>query len=535
MESTATQTKDKIYLLSWIKRWLFSTNHKDIGTLYLLFGLLMFFIGGIFALLIRAQLMQPGARLFSPELFNQFTTMHGLIMIFMFIVPVFSGFANWMIPLMIGAPDMAMPRINNFAFWLLPVATSILLSTLILPGSAPNFGWTMYAPLSTLFAPSSVDYLILTIHLAGISSLLGAINIIVTILNMRAAGMRLMQMPVFCWAWLVTAFLLIAVMPVLAATVTMMLMDRHLGTSFFNAAGGGDPLLYQHLFWFFGHPEVYIIILPAFGVISQVIPTFSRKLLFGYRFMVYAIGVIAFLSFIVWAHHMFVTGIPLGAQLFFMYASMLIAVPTGIKIFNWVATMYRGALSFETPMLFSIAFVVLFMVGGFSGIMLATVPANYQYQDSYFVVAHFHYVLFAGAVFSAFAASYYWLPKMTGVMYSEGLGRLHFWLTVIGMNLTFFPMHFLGLAGMPRRIADYALPFAEYNFIASLGAYLLGVAQLIFVWIVIQAIRGKGASVPARVWDGALGLEWTVSSPPPAHTFEEGKTYAELMRETPVK
>lgn len=505
--------------LAFIKRWLFTTNHKEIGTLYLLFSLLMFFIGGIFALLIRAELFQPGARLLNPEFFNQMTTLHGLAMLFLAIMPAFSGFANWMIPLMIGAPDMAMPRMNNWAFWILPVAAILLFSTLFMDGSAPNFGWTMYAPLSTTYGPASTDYLILAIHLMGLSSLMGAINIIVTLLNLRTPGMTMMKMPIFCWSWLVTAFLLIGVMPVLAATVTMMLMDRHFATSFFNAAGGGDPLLYQHLFWFFGHPEVYIIILPAFGIISQIIPTFSRKKLFGYRFMVYALLAIAFLSFIVWVHHMFVTGVPLAAELFFMYTTMLIAVPTGVKVFNWVTTMYRGSISFETPMLFALAFVILFTIGGFSGVMLSMVPADFQYQDTYFVVAHFHYVLVPGALFGAIAGAYYWLPKMTGVMYNECLGQWHFWLSVIGVNLTFFPMHFLGLAGMPRRVADYSLQFANFNATASLGAFLFGFAQLFFLYIIIQSMRGKGKKASAQVWEGAKGLEWTLSSPPPLHSF----------------
>ena len=507
--------------LAFIKRWLFTTNHKEIGTLYLLFSLLMFFIGGVFALLIRAELFQPGARLLNPEFFNQMTTLHGLVMLFLAIMPAFSGFANWMIPLMIGAPDMAMPRMNNLAFWILPVAAILIFSTLFLDGSAPNFGWTMYAPLSTTYGPASTDYLILAIHLMGLSSLMGAINIIVTLLNLRTPGMTMMKMPIFCWSWFVTAFLLIGVMPVLAAAVTMMLMDRHFATSFFNAAGGGDPLLYQHLFWFFGHPEVYIIILPAFGIISQIIPTFSRKKLFGYRFMVYALLAIAFLSFIVWVHHMFVTGVPLAAELFFMYTTMLIAVPTGVKVFNWVTTMYRGAISFETPMLFALAFVILFTIGGFSGVMLSMVPADFQYQDTYFVVAHFHYVLVPGALFGAIAGAYYWLPKMTGVMYKERLGQWHFWLSVIGVNLTFFPMHFLGLAGMPRRVADYSLQFANFNAIASLGAFLFGFAQLFFLYIIIQSVRGKGEKASAQVWEGAEGLEWTLSSPPPLHSFTE--------------
>jgi cytochrome c oxidase subunit 1 len=336
---------------------------------------------------------------------------------------------------------------------------------------------------------------------------------------MRAPGMTLMKMPLFVWTWLITAFLLIAVMPVLAGAVTMLLTDKYFGTSFFNAGGGGDPVMFQHIFWFFGHPEVYIMILPAFGIISQIIPTFARKPLFGYSSMVYATGSIAFLSFIVWAHHMFTVGMPLTGELFFMYTTMLIAVPTGVKVFNWVATMWRGAMTFETPMLFAIAFVILFTIGGFSGLMLAIAPADFQYHDTYFVVAHFHYVLVPGAVFSIMAAVYYWLPKWTGNMVNEKLGRLHFWLSVIGVNVLFFPQHFLGLAGMPRRIPDYALQFTEFNMISTFGAFLFGFSQLLFLYNVIQTIRG-GEPATDQVWEGAKGLEWTVPSPAPYHTFQ---------------
>ncbi len=508
-------------LSRFLIRWVYSTNHKDIGTLYMWFSLLMFLMGGIFAMIIRAELFQPGLQFVQPDFFNQMTTLHGLVMVFGAIMPFFAGLANWMIPLMIGAPDMALPRLNNLSFWILPFAVSLLVISLIMPGPAPNFGWTFYAPLSTTYGPPSTDYLIFAIHLMGISSILASINIIATVLNMRAPGMTMMKLPVFCWSWLITAFLLLAVMPVLAGTVTMMLTDRHFGTSFFNAAGGGDPLLFQHLFWFFGHPEVYIIILPAFGVISQIIPTFSRKPLFGYNFMVYAIVVIAFLSFLVWVHHMFVTGVPLQAELFFMYTTMLIAIPTGVKVFNWVSTMWRGAITFETPMLFAISFVILFTIGGFSGLMLAIVPADFQYQDTYFVVAHFHYVLVPGAIFSAIAAVYYWLPKWCGRYYNETWGKIHFWLSVISVNLTFFPMHFLGLAGMPRRIPDYALQFADFNMIASIGAFIFGLAQLIFIYNVIATVFfKKGEIAPAKCWEGAEGLEWTVPSPAPFHTFE---------------
>lgn len=510
---------------SFIKRWVFATNHKDIGTMYLIAGCIMFFVAGVMALLIRTELFTPGHRLLAPNFYNSMVTLHGLIMLFGAVMPILTGFANWMVPLMIGAPDMAFPRMNNWSFWILPFAFVILGSTLFMSGGAPNFGWTMYAPLSTTYGPPSTDFMILSVHLMGLSSIMGSINIIATILNMRAPKMTLMKMPIFCWTWLITAFLLIAIMPVLAGTITMMLTDRHFGTSFFDAAGGGDPLLFQHLFWFFGHPEVYVLILPAFGIISEIIPTFSRKKLFGFRFMVYATGAIAVLAFIVWVHHMFTTGVPLGAELFFMYTTMLIAVPTGVKVFNWVTTMYRGSLSFETPMLFAVAFVFLFTIGGFSGLMLALVPADFQYQDTYFVVAHFHYVLVPGALFAIIAGVYYWLPKWCGHMYSETLGKWHFWLTVISLNVTFFPMHFLGLAGMPRRIPDYNLQFADFNMIASVGAFVFGFTQLIFIWNIIRTIRKKHApKLPDKVWEGAEGLEWTVATPAPFHTFETPPT-----------
>jgi len=500
-----------------LMRWLTSTNHKDIGTLYLVFALLMLFVGGAMALVIRAELFQPGLQIVQPNFFNQMTTMHALVMIFGAVMPAFTGFANWQIPLMIGAPDMALPRLNNWSFWLLPFAFTLLLCTLFIPSGGPAGGWTLYPPLSAQ-GGMGTDFTILAIHMMGISSVLGAINVIATILNMRAPGMTLLKMPMFVWTWLITAFLLLAAMPVLAGAVTMLLTDRHFGTHFFDAAGGGDPVMFQHIFWFFGHPEVYILILPAFGITSQIIPAFARKPLFGYESMVYATASIAFLSFIVWAHHMFTVGMPLAGEMFFMYATMMIAVPTGVKVFNWVATMWKGSMTFETPMLFSLAFVMLFTIGGFSGLMLAIAPADFQYQDTYFVVAHFHYVLVSGAVFSIIAGAYYWLPKWTGHMYNETLGKWHFWLSVIGFNLAFFPQHFLGLAGMPRRIPDYALQFTEFNQWSTVGAFLFGFSQLLFVVVVVQAVRG-GKKAEAKVWEGAEGLEWTVPSPAPYHTF----------------
>src|SRR5512140_1305421 len=470
---------------SGLMRWVTTTNHKDIGTMYLWFSFAMLLLGGVLALTIRTELFEPGLQIVNPEFFNQLTTMHGIIMVFGAIMPAFVGFANWQIPLMIGAPDMAFARMNNWSFWLLPVAASLLVISFFVPGGAPAAGWTLYAPLSTQMGPG-MDMGIFALHIMGASSIMGSINIITTILNMRAPGMSLMKMPMFCWTWLVTAYLLIAVMPVLAGAVTMTLTDRHFGTSFFNASGGGDPVLYQHIFWFFGHPEVYIIALPAFGVVSQVIPAFSRKPLFGYSSMVYATASIAILSFIVWAHHMYAVGMPAAGQLFFMYATSLIAVPTGVKVFNWVATMWKGSLSFETPMLFACGFLFMFTLGGFTGLVLAIVPIDIQLQDTYYVVAHFHYVMVAGALFGAFAAVYFWIPKWTGYMYDETLGKWHFWLTMIGFNLTFFVQHFLGLAGIPLRIPHYNLLFANFNMVSSLGAFLLGGSQLPFVYIVFN-------------------------------------------------
>ncbi|VAW42086.1 Cytochrome c oxidase polypeptide I [hydrothermal vent metagenome] len=507
----------------FVKRWLMTTNHKDIGTLYLIFALVMFIGGGALAMIIRLELFQPGLQFVQPDFFNQLTTMHALIMVFGAVMPAFVGLANWMIPMMIGAPDMALPRMNNWSFWILPFAFALLASTFFMESGAPAAGWTLYPPL-VFQGGSNVAYVVLAIHMLGISSIMGAINIIATIMNMRAPGMDYLKMPLFVWTWLISAFLLIAVMPVFAGVATMLLTDHYFGTSFFDAAGGGDPVLYQHIFWFFGHPEVYIMILPAFGVISEILPTFARKPLFGYVSMVYATAAIAFLSFIVWAHHMFSVGMPFGAELYFMYATMLIAIPTGVKIFNWVATMWKGAMTFETPMLFAIAFVILFAVGGFSGLMMAIAPVDFQYHDTYFIVAHFHYTLVPGSVFAIIAGVYYWIPKWTGNMYSERLGKIHFWWSTISVNILFFPQHFLGLAGMPRRIPDYSTQFAEFNMWSSIGGFAFGLAQIFFVIIVIRTVKGKGTTKATdRVWEDAKGLEWFIPSPAPHHTFQDGE------------
>src|SRR6187431_252839 len=501
------------------RRWVFATNHKDIGTMYLIFACVMFFVGGLMAMIIRAELFQPGLQIVEPQFFNSVTTMHALLMIFGAVMPAWTGLANWMIPMQVGAPDMALPRLNNFSFWILPFAFTLLLGTLFVPGGAPAGGWTLYPPLS-LQGGDGFPMAIFAIHLMGASSILGSINVVVTIMNMRAPGVGLLNMPLFCWSWLITAYLLIATMPVLAGAVTMLLTDHFFGTSFFSASGGGDPVMFQHIFWFFGHPEVYILILPAFGIMSEIIPTFSRKPLFGYDAMVYATAAIAFLSFIVWAHHMFTVGMPLAGQLFFTLSTMLISIPTGVKVFNWTATMWKGSLSFEPPMLFALAFLFLFTIGGFSGLMLAIVPADFQYHDTYFVVAHFHYVLVPGAVFAIMAGVYYWLPKWSGKMYDMKLATWHFWLSAIFVNVLFFPQHFLGLAGMPRRIPDYSVQFADWNMVSSLGAFGFGLSQLLLPWIIWKCVK-SGSPATSHVWEGSHGLEWELSSPPPYHSWTE--------------
>ena len=519
------ETARPVYPVPWyegrVVSWITTTDHKRIGILYIATSLAFFLAGGVLALVMRAQLAKANADVVDPETYNKLFTMHGTTMVFLVVVPILAGFANYLIPLMIGAGDMAFPRLNALSYWLFLFGGITLYSSWFAVGGAPSAGWTSYPPLSLETPGNGQDLWILSLHILSISSLAGAVNFIVTIHNMRTAGMTWMRLPLFAWTIVTYGYLLVAVLPVLSAGLTLMLLDRQAGTNFFRPDEGGNVILYQHVFWFFGHPEVYIMILPAMGIISEVIPVFARKPIFGYTAIAISTIAIGFYSMLVWAHHMFAVGLPTFLLGFFMLSSMIIAVPTGIKIFNWLATLWRGNLRFDTPMLFALGFLGVFTIGGLSGIFVAAFPFDWQAHDTYFVVAHFHYVLFGGSMFAIFSGLYYWWPKMFGRRLGEGLGKWHFWLTLIGFNLAFFPQHMLGLLGMPRRVYTYRDDslWEAYNLISSIGSFVMGVGVLLFVFNIIRTRRRADARTGNDPWV-ADTLEWYTTSPPPEHNFD---------------
>ena len=528
----ATLSHDNHHKVGFFTRWFMSTNHKDIGILYIFTAALFGFIAVAFTVYMRLELMEPGVQYMlldgepNGHLWNVMITGHGILMMFFVVIPaLFGGFGNYFMPLMIGAPDMAFPRMNNLSYWLFVAGASLAVASLLAPGGngqlGSGVGWVLYAPLSTSEAGMSMDLAIFAVHLSGASSILSAINMITTFLNMRAPGMSMMKVPLFPWSILITAFLILLSLPVLAGAITMLLTDRNFGTTFFDAAGGGDPVLYQHLLWFFGHPEVYMIVVPGFGIVSHVISTFSKKPIFGYVPMVWAMIAIGALGFVVWAHHMYTVGMSVTQQAYFMLATMVIAVPTGVKIFSWIATMWGGSIEFKTPMLWAVGFIFLFTVGGVTGIVLAQAGIDRAYHDTYYVVAHFHYVMSLGAVFCIFAGIYYWIGKMSGRQYPEWAGKLHFWAMFIGSNITFFPQHFLGRQGMPRRYIDYPEQFALWNYVSSIGAFISFGSFLFFFGIIFYTLMWGRKVEEAAYWgEHADTLEWTLPNPPPEHTFE---------------